>query len=165
MKDVMRGKDRQLTYEDQQTLSRRAIAQKVKCSALLSSLENEVDVLDLFDDNGGWVFLVDNLTEEDKAEAAECGAVAARFVQPALPILCGPQPGFLSRTAGPALPGAGRCSLEYEPAFPMGSGLGQMACRSSTRRRPGVRVCAWHGQSRCRFLWGAWRGRAGKGQN
>ena len=43
---------------------------------LLGSLENEVDELDLFDDRGGWVFSVDNLTDEDRVEAAACRAVA-----------------------------------------------------------------------------------------
>ena len=75
----VRGKNRPLTLEDQEALAQWAMAQRIKCSALLSPLENEMDVLDLFDDNGGWGFLVDNLTEEDRAEAAECRAVADHF--------------------------------------------------------------------------------------
>jgi hypothetical protein len=77
----VRGKDRPLTYEDQQALAQWAMAQRIKCSALLGSLEEEIDVLDLFDDKGGWAFLVDNLTEEDRSEAAECRAVAHHYLR------------------------------------------------------------------------------------
>lgn len=77
----VRGKDRPLTVADRQEFAEWALAQQVSCSALLGSLETEVEELDLFDEIGGWVFLVDNLTDEDCAEAAACRAVADHFVQ------------------------------------------------------------------------------------
>ena len=48
---------------------------------LLGELEEEIDVLDLFDDKGGSGFVVDNLTEEDRSEAAEFRAVADHYLR------------------------------------------------------------------------------------
>jgi hypothetical protein len=76
-----RGKYRGVTYGDQKDLAEWTMAQRINCSALLGSLENEVDPLDLFDDKGGWLFSVDNLTDEDRAEASECRAVADHLVR------------------------------------------------------------------------------------
>ena len=77
----VRGKDRSLTEEDSENLAAWAMAQRIKCSALLGSLEYEVDELGLFEEIGGWIFLVDNLTDEDRAEAADCQAMADHFVR------------------------------------------------------------------------------------
>jgi hypothetical protein len=78
----VRGKDRPVTREDREAFAQWAMGQRIKCTGLLGSLEDEVDVLDLFDDKGGWGFVVDNLLEEDRAEAAACREVADRFVRP-----------------------------------------------------------------------------------
>jgi hypothetical protein len=82
MRGFVRGKDGPVTYEDQEALQNWVMAQRIKCSALLGYLEEEVNVLDLFDDKGGWGFWVDNLTEEDRAEAAECRSIADHFERP-----------------------------------------------------------------------------------
>jgi hypothetical protein len=77
----VRGQDRPLTEDDRQALATWVMAERINCSVLLGALEAEVDELNLFDDRGGWVFLVDNLTDDDRAEAAGCRAVADHFAQ------------------------------------------------------------------------------------
>lgn len=77
----LRGKNRPVNEDDRQAFGEWLLSARIKCSVMLGTIENEVDELNLFDERGGWVFLVDNLTEDEKAEAEACRAAADHFVR------------------------------------------------------------------------------------
>jgi hypothetical protein len=64
------GKGRPVTEEDRQALAAWARRQRVCCTARLGALELDREGIDLFRSVTEWVFAIDNLTDEDRAEAA-----------------------------------------------------------------------------------------------
>jgi hypothetical protein len=69
-RDDVRGKGRPVTDDDRQALAAWASRQRVRCTARLGALEQDREDLQLFRPVTEWVFAIDNLTDEDRAEAA-----------------------------------------------------------------------------------------------
>lgn len=66
----VRGKDRPVSEEDRRTLAAWASGQRVRCTARLGALEQDRGGIEFFRPVTEWVFAIDNLTDEDRAEAA-----------------------------------------------------------------------------------------------
>lgn len=63
------GTGRELTEDDRRALGDWARGQRVRCTARLGALEEDHDDLPLFREVTEWVFEIDNLLDEDRAEA------------------------------------------------------------------------------------------------
>ena len=61
---------RPVTEEDRQALAGWAGSQRVRCTARLGAVEEDHEDLQLFREVTEWVFPVDNLSADDRAEAA-----------------------------------------------------------------------------------------------
>ncbi len=75
------GKGRSVTEIDRQSLAKWARAQRVRCTARLGALEEDHDDLQFFRKVTEWVFEIDNLTPEERAEAAAYHDEIRRWVE------------------------------------------------------------------------------------
>lgn len=66
----VRGKRRPVTEDDRQALAEWARGQRVRCIARMGALEEDRDGIEFFREITEWVFVIDNLTANDRAEAA-----------------------------------------------------------------------------------------------
>lgn len=64
------GREDGATEADRRELAEWARRQRLRCTARLGALEEDHDDLPLFREITEWIFRIDNLTEEDRAEAA-----------------------------------------------------------------------------------------------
>ena len=67
---IVFGKGRPVADEDQKRLAEWAGRQHVRCTGRLGALELEREDIEYFRPVTEWVFAIDNLTDEDRAEAA-----------------------------------------------------------------------------------------------
>jgi hypothetical protein len=79
----VRGKSRPATEEDRQALAAWASRQRVRCTARLGVLELNREDIEFFRPVTEWVFAIDNLTDEDRAEAAAWHESIRQWVQSA----------------------------------------------------------------------------------
>jgi hypothetical protein len=79
----VRGKGRPVTEDDRRALATWASSQRVRCTARLGALEEDRDDIQLFREVTEWVFVIDNLTPEDRAEVAAWHEVIQQWVQSA----------------------------------------------------------------------------------
>ena len=75
------GKGRSVTEFDRHALAEWAKAQRVRCTARLGALEIDHDDLQFFREVTECVFEIDNLTPEDRAEAAAFHEETRRWVE------------------------------------------------------------------------------------
>ena len=66
----IRGKGRPVTEDDRQALAAWASTQRVQCTVRLGALEPDREDIEFFRVITEWVFPIDNLSAEDRAEAA-----------------------------------------------------------------------------------------------
>lgn len=75
------GKGRPATEDDRQALALWASRQRVCCTARLGALEQDREGIEFFRPITEWVFTIDNLTDEDRAEAAAWHESIRQWVQ------------------------------------------------------------------------------------
>ena len=79
----IRCKGRPVTEHDRQALASWASTQRVRCTARLGALEQDREDIEFFRVVTEWVFAIDNLTSEDRAEAAAWHESIRQWVQSA----------------------------------------------------------------------------------
>jgi hypothetical protein len=72
---------RPVTEDDRRGLAEWAGGQRVRCTARLGALEEDHGGIELFREVTEWVFVIDNRTAEDRAEAAAYREREARWVR------------------------------------------------------------------------------------
>ena len=77
------GLERPVTEEDRQALATWAGRQRVRCTARLGALEQDREDTQYFRPITEWEFAIDNLTDEDRAEAAAWHESIRQWVQSA----------------------------------------------------------------------------------
>ena len=78
----VRGQGRSVTEEDRQALASWAGRQRVRCTARLGRLEEDHGGIQFLQPITEWVFAIDNLTDEDRAEAAAWHERIRQWVRP-----------------------------------------------------------------------------------